>query len=356
VRAFSLAFVLIAGCNSLFGTDGLRFDGEAAVGGATGNGTASGTGAATGSSGGGTTASTTSTTAGGGSGQGAGTGVGGDGGAPATDCWGGDVEVWNLEEADLSGLGSDVPRELTLSPDGLQLTWAGSPIGPGNNSIRDTTRASRSLPFTGNQELVPASGDSWRNPWRVLDQIFLHTDNDHEIRYSQFDGTTWDSTPKLQNGPVYGVADPTLTADGLRMIAVWERKSTDNRDELREMLRPAATAGDEFFMGGVLLLPPHGSTDVMRCPVLSPDGRRLFFAGTYPNDSSSVDAGEQAVWYAKRDNVSDSWESVKKISMLDDPDGEACPQGVTADGCELWVRHRATASGDVTWKVATRTP
>ena len=268
-----------------------------------------------------------------------------------------------FDRAELNG---DTPLEPMLAADGRTLYYMAGPTGAKRPHL--ATRSDVATAFSGGTPLPvdwstePAAGE----PWVVGDELFLMLDGATRgfgPAVSVNDGTHWQQPTSLgpQLDTTYAETGITLSADGTRLMfarndgpdAFWGPTA-----ELYEASRAAPVApGDSFGTPALTQLPGIGDEHYVMCPVLSPDGTRLFFATSFPDvvdDQNYLHALN--VWYAQRDDVSGAWQAPLHVAELDSFVANACPSAVSADGCELWSVRFVLGQAANEFVIARRTP
>ncbi len=156
---------------------------------------------------------------------------------------------------------------------------------------------------------------------------------------------------------------PTISADG--SIAVYAKNDgvfspylSRPLYRLHELGRtPPVTPGAPFSEQGFIQLDSQTATDDIRSPVLSPDGKFLFFSSTYPylaNGQVSQLDHAATIYVAPRTNL--VWGSPVQLSTFNSPTKQTSPVSITADGCEFYFRRYGSAADASEIWVAKRGP
>lgn len=266
-----------------------------------------------------------------------------------------------LDPTTIGGLN---PSDLDVSPDGLTLTYTSGPDL--TRRPYQAVRADRTKPFTGGAVVAPWPNlaGSVGHPWIDLDGTELVVSTTTGLSVSVHKPAGWLDPVSLGpsvNAPPASAGNDTIAVDGTLMI--FERNDgptnmfAGNIWRFYSAARPAPVTAGSFFGNAVAVaLPPITDQDELICPVLSPDGTRLFFGTSYPYVIDAANLGHVVtVWYATR--VGNGWSAPIHLSVFDSPTLETCPASVTADGCELYVNRFSLTDATVNQiVVAKRTP
>ncbi|MCB9754221.1 MAG: PD40 domain-containing protein [Myxococcales bacterium] len=283
-------------------------------------------------------------------------------GDPPASCWGSGLNDWELLELNEPGLG-DSPSEPALSSDGLTL-WYSAKLGGDLRRPYKSTRPSQEDPFVSGAVVAtwPGTQQGFDRP-RPLSTHELALIADGDVWLSIRTGDSW-AQPVVMDDVSIPWVDPdkptwwlenlvtmespgSAVEDGSRFF--FTRQSGPTNVELDSPInrflvgRRAAFAapGSAYTMIEETPLPASLTGDYpypLYCPTISPDGEHLFFASTYPSPVP-VDPAEWidklVIQHVGRANVDADWGEVTTLSSLSIPNWQACPAGVTPDGCQL---------------------
>lgn len=278
---------------------------------------------------------------------GAGTTTGG-----AADCWDLDPTSWEAKMIEDARLGVD-PSDLRLRADGLEVLYlAGEPKQP-----HVAARASLDEAFVSGAPLagwsvanglgaatLSAAGDEVIFAYDVLEDELAS-----DVGAAIYEGAQWSPLKLIEtiNSELIE-RSPTLTEDGARLIFSRDSGPTNpylGTPTMRffEVTRPGdAPPGEGFTAPEVVHLP--GITDdayahVILCPMLSPDGLRLFYASTAPTVVDADNASDSlAVQVTSRADVSAPWGPSTRLDAINEPGWQTCPMSITRDGCQMIVQ------------------
>lgn len=259
------------------------------------------------------------------------------------DCWGKDPTQWSRAPLDLKPFGES-PSSPRLSPDGLSLIFTAG--APNLRRVYQVSRADVDQPFGG----LVALGN-W--PFGSLDHAMI-TNMGQEMFLTVNDGDVWVSihaggwpNPTLVQGVNTPALDrsPHVTEDGARLF--FERNDGPFNPYfnatsfiLYEATRaPNPAPGAPFGVPQALVLP--GMTDdlsyahVYYCATPSPDGLRLFFSSTFPNELPDNLANALRIFYTERADLDAPWASPVMIASLASDGFESCAGAVSRDGCHF---------------------
>jgi len=308
----------------------------------------SGTGGATSGGGGAGGQLSTST------GTGTGMGTGGRGGAPApaTSCWEQPFAGWSVQPIDTTELTGASPAHVSVSSDGLRATYDAGPADGRRAYV--ATRSDRAASFSGGTLMAlwkTTIGDV-RHPVLSAAETELYVEHQGDVLRSVLvpggsggagsggmgggASSAWSTPTRVL--PLSDVASeqfPSLTEDGLRIV--FQRKFAVGAPHLVEGTRQAV--GDAFVEQPVVV-PNLADSDAERCPVLAPDGLVLFFASTFGETPTIMNANTKwKVLATRRASLGGAWGDAVEIAVLDHQSLAVCPSAVTADGCELSFFH-----------------
>ena len=269
-------------------------------------------------------------------------------GEPA-DCWGlAPDEGWEVMPIEDNNLGVS-PKSVRLSPDGYTLYYiAGEPQKP-----HVSTRATLTDIFADG---APIPGWS-AAPGFILDHITVDADESEMIYTGPQAGdfnllvTTKSDDQWLPHSALGGVntmavdRSSSLNEDGSRIL--FERVGADINPVLGnvwrffEAKRPSnAAPGTGFVEATPVVLP--GVTDnadyahPVLCGVLSPDGLRLLYGSSYPDELDANDLDDaQYVLTSKRQSLDSAWGPPTRLESLQTPSWQSCPESITRDGCQM---------------------
>lgn len=270
--------------------------------------------------------------------------AGGDAAAPACDL---DKPFEAAAAVPGVNAGAEDDRLPYLSPDELTMYFtSGRPTDPDAGaaglSIWRATRSAKDVPFTTPvaipevNALTNVSGPAISADGTAL--VFEFLDVDHTDLYASTKmGTAWSTPVKLDNGinTPDGEGFPFLLGDEL-----WFTRGYDGK--LPDMWRaPKSGAGwgppvrvDELSAPGAV------------APVLTPDGRRIYFA-TWSTDNYDV-------WTATRAGSTGPFGTATAVAELNS-DGNEIPRWVSPDGCRLYMsRLRRNGGSDFDVIVASK--
>lgn len=327
-----------------------------------------------GGGGGGTSTDTSTTTSGATTTATASTTTSSSSSSTAPSCWGKGVGGWtSFTQIPLSTLQiAEVPN-LHVSADGLTAHFAGKTDAGSTRQVpMVTTRPSRALTFGAAQPVAgwPAAAPDVVDAWMALGGSELYVDAavgsaSNALYVSTLGGGAWSMPTSLGsaiNLDQIITGTFSLTADGVSLFFVRLDGPTDPAFGVLWRLYTAhraapVTPGKAFSYGGNLQLPPVVDHEALMCPVISPDGSRLFFASSYPFLTAGTGSSDQALVVFGTELAGGTWAEATHLPALDGQHLETCPTSVTADGCELYLKRFpfGSSSGAELW-VAKRTP
>lgn len=272
-----------------------------------------------------------------------------------------DPNVWSPPtQLDLMSLANPAGNAMQVSPDGLSAAYVG--VVAGSTVPVMATRASRSMPFGNPQTLADwdFSKPLVQGLWIDLagaEMLFVAVAKAPSLGLflTTHQGGVW-TTPVNMGSQVNNdgmdSAGPTTTADGTLAVysqndGVFSPVVGRQLYRLHELSRSApVTPGASFSPQGFIQLDLLTPNEDIMCPVLSPDGKLLFFGGTYPtltNGQSGQYDHAIKIFVAQRNNL--VWSNVIHLDTFDSDVRQTCPVSITADGCELYFRRFSFPAG-----------
>jgi hypothetical protein len=240
----------------------------------------------------------------------------------------------------LAGTADD--RDPWISTDGLRLYFDRNPGPHGGSDIFLANRASLAVDFTtaialdnldtssdeahaalnGDETLLVFSRD---NNMVAKFQIFVSTRSDVAVPFPAPGTADQALVATVNTAPAADYFDPFLSADGFRLYLA--PMVTGSAQEIRLATR---TAGQDFGAAAVIPMINSGSGDAK--PALSLDERIIVFSSQRPAASG---LGGANLWYATRQNATDSFSTPKLIPGLN-TDAEDGDPMLSSDGCTLY--------------------
>lgn len=283
----------------------------------------------------------------------------------AQDCWSQGADGWPLIGTPLTAFQDFYPADPFITPDGLRLYY----VALMERRPFLTTRASRDMPFANGTPLVVWNSDPAyvpTYPALVLGEQEMLMSNLDDIAFSVYQGGNFDkyTKPTLITGPNTDKREQHLTATADGEVLIVARQDGDplppffpgGAPRFHQFTRSDPKPGDAFT-GDTDVSPQVGTLHLTICPVLSPDGLRLFFSSTEVAvlDDNNVDASV-GIYFTTRDARDAPWGPATRIAIVSDMNGSTCPSSVTADGCELAYHQFRVKGGDYHIFLASRSP
>lgn len=295
----------------------------------------------------------------------------------APSCWNAGIGGWSsFTQIPLSSLQLSEAPNLHVSPDGLTAHFAGKPDAGATRQVpMVTTRASRASSFGAAQPVAgwPDTAPNVVDAWMALDGRELYVNaaasgaSNALYVSTAASGGAWSGLTSLGSSiNVDQILTGTfsLTGDGVSLFFVRLDGPVDPAFGQLWRLYTAhraapVTPGKPFTYNGNLQLPPVVDHEILMCPVISPDGSRLFFATSYPYLTTGATGGEdQALVVYGTELSGGTWAEATHLTALDGQHLETCPTSITADGCELYLKRFpfGAAPGTAELWVAHRAP
>jgi hypothetical protein len=234
-------------------------------------------------------------------------------------------------------------RDPWISTDGLRLYFDRDPGPHGGSDIFLATRASLAVDFTTASALdnLDTSSDeahaalsrdetllvfSRDNNMVAKFQIFVSTRGDVAAPFPAPGAADQAQVATVNTAPAADYFDPFLSADSLRLYVA--PRVTGAAQEIRLATRVAA--GRDFGPAAVVPMINSGSGDAK--PALSLDERIIVLSSQRP---AGAGLGGANLWYATRQDATDSFSTPKLVPGLNNDAQDADPM-LSGDGCTLY--------------------
>jgi hypothetical protein len=269
-------------------------------------------------------------------------------GVAPESCWDQGAAGWPDAGIPIDQLGME-SRDASLTPDGLSLYYTGT----ADQRFWRSSRLTLTDPFSVGTLLAKWSDFTHLEvsyPSAIIDERELLFSADGDI-YAALAGmgsegdlfSSPEPLPAPVNTPEFRESNPTATNDGTLLIV--QREDGPQIPQIPELThgwqlyqfeRPGAPDGGEPFTGGINVTPLVGTSRLVLCPILSPDGLHLFFSSTEADDFSLANVKDIDVYYTSRADRLGLWTNPQRLTGFNDVGvGLTCAAGVTKDGCQL---------------------